>query len=157
MQQAALSHEVCRQIAHGIIGEAFSSRVVHPGVTTAVDVAWWMRQRAADLGLSCWFQPTVSLQRRGALGVDPPHLRKAHVAGRERVGMAELVPPGDALERGVELHHAVMAPGQHPVEGAAGGGEAGGKMKEEGTARWDDPRSAASRIELAPDGTGLEK
>ncbi len=52
-------------IAHGIIGEAFSSRVIHPGVTTALDVAWWLRQRANGLGLSCWFQPTVSIQRRG--------------------------------------------------------------------------------------------
>ena len=53
------------QIAHGIIGEAFSSRVVHPGISTAADVAWWMRQRVSDLGLSCWFHPTVSIQRRG--------------------------------------------------------------------------------------------
>jgi hypothetical protein len=52
-------------IAHGIIGEAFSSRVVHPGVTTALDVAWWLRERTHKLGLSCWFQPTVSIQRRG--------------------------------------------------------------------------------------------
>lgn len=57
------------QIAHGIIGEAFSSRVIHPGVTTAADVAWWLRQRVNELGLSCWFHPTVSIQRRGvALG-----------------------------------------------------------------------------------------
>ena len=53
------------QIAHGIIGEAFSSRVVHPGVSTAADVAWWMRQRVNNLGLSCWFHPTVSIQRSG--------------------------------------------------------------------------------------------
>jgi len=53
------------QIAHGIIGEAFSSRVVHPGITTAADVAWWMRQRVNELGLTCWFQPTVTIQRQG--------------------------------------------------------------------------------------------
>ena len=53
------------QIAHGIIGEAFSSRIVHPGVSTAADVAWWMRQRVNELGLSCWFHPTVSVQRSG--------------------------------------------------------------------------------------------
>jgi len=52
-------------IAHGIIAEAFSSRVIHPGVTTALDVAWWLRQRTVELGLSCWFQPSVSIQRRG--------------------------------------------------------------------------------------------
>lgn len=53
------------QIAHGIIGEAFSSRVVHAGVTTAADVSWWMRQRVNQLGLTCWFHPTVSIQRQG--------------------------------------------------------------------------------------------
>src|SRR5699024_1122886 len=53
------------QIAHGIIGEAFSARVVHPGISTPADVAWWMRQRVNDLGRTCWFHPTVSVQRRG--------------------------------------------------------------------------------------------
>ena len=53
------------QMAHGVIAEAFSSRVTHPGVTTAADLAWWLRQRTQDVGLSCWFHPTVSVQRRG--------------------------------------------------------------------------------------------
>ncbi|ADI14443.1 M24 family metallopeptidase [Truepera radiovictrix] len=52
-------------LAHGLIAEAFSPRVVHPGVTTAVEVAWWLRERARSLGLGCWFQPSVSIQRRG--------------------------------------------------------------------------------------------
>ena len=53
------------RIAHAIIREAFSSEVVTPGVTTVDDVAWWMRQRSAELGLGQWFQPTVDLQRKG--------------------------------------------------------------------------------------------
>lgn len=53
------------QITHGVIAEAFSSRVIHPGVTTASDVVWWMRQRMHDLGLKAWFHPSVSIQRRG--------------------------------------------------------------------------------------------
>jgi hypothetical protein len=57
-------------IAHAIIREAFSSAVVTPGVTTADDVAWWMRQRSADLGLGQWFQPTVTIQRRGGISTD---------------------------------------------------------------------------------------
>jgi len=85
------------QIAHGMIGEAFSSRVVHPGVTTAVDVAWWLRQRAADLGLSCWFQPTVSIQRRGAqvgdIGSSPD----------------EVIRPGDLLHCDFGLHYLGLA------------------------------------------------
>jgi Xaa-Pro aminopeptidase len=58
-----------------IIEEAFSSRVITPGVTRTSDVVWWMRQRIVDLGLATWFQPSVDVQRRGAtdqqLGDDP--------------------------------------------------------------------------------------
>jgi Xaa-Pro aminopeptidase len=58
-----------------IIEEAFSSRVIAPGVTRTSDVVWWMRQRIVDLGLATWFQPSVDVQRRGAtdaqLGDDP--------------------------------------------------------------------------------------
>jgi Xaa-Pro aminopeptidase len=50
-------------IAHGIIAEAFSRAVITPGVTTAEDVAWWMRERSRQLGLSNWFHPSVDIQR----------------------------------------------------------------------------------------------
>jgi Xaa-Pro aminopeptidase len=85
------------QIAHGIIAEGFSSRVVHPGVTTAVDVAWWLRQRAADLGLRCWFQPTVSIQRRGV------HL------GDIGSSPEETIRPGDLLHCDFGLHYLGLA------------------------------------------------
>lgn len=52
-------------IAHALIAEAFSSAVVQPGITTAQDVAWWLRERTRSLGLTCWFQPSVSIQRAG--------------------------------------------------------------------------------------------
>jgi len=51
---------------HVIIGEAFSEKVITPGVTRTQDVVWWMRQRTHDLGFGTWFQPSVSLQRKGA-------------------------------------------------------------------------------------------
>ncbi|NNG01051.1 MAG: aminopeptidase P family protein [Desulfobacteraceae bacterium] len=51
-------------INHAIIREAFSRKVISPGVTTVDDVAWWMRQKITDLGLRAWFQPTVDLQAR---------------------------------------------------------------------------------------------
>jgi len=54
-----------QRVAHGIIAEAFSERVVSPGSTRASDVVWWMRQRVNDLGLGSWFQPSVTVQRRG--------------------------------------------------------------------------------------------
>jgi Xaa-Pro aminopeptidase len=51
------------EITHNIIREAFSTRVITPGVTTTTDVEWWMRQKVTDLGLETWFHPTVDVQR----------------------------------------------------------------------------------------------
>lgn len=50
-------------LAHHIIAEAFSPPVITPGVTTAEDVVWWMRERIRKLKLTTWFQPSVSIQR----------------------------------------------------------------------------------------------
>ena len=62
-------------LAWAIIDTAFSASVITPGATTTGDVVWWMRQRLNDLGLDTWFQPSVSVQRRGAtpeqLGENP--------------------------------------------------------------------------------------
>ena len=50
-------------ITHDIIQEAFSEKVVTPGVTKTSEVVWWMRQKVTDLGLETWFHPTVDVQR----------------------------------------------------------------------------------------------
>lgn len=52
-------------LARGVIAEAFSDRVITPGATTTEDVAWYIRQRFADLDLPAWFMPDVNAQRRG--------------------------------------------------------------------------------------------
>ncbi len=52
-------------LARGVISEAFSEKVITPGVTTTDDVAWYIAQRYADLGLPIWFNPYVNLQRSG--------------------------------------------------------------------------------------------
>ena len=57
------------QVAHLVIREAFSNRVITPGQTTNQDVVWWMRQRVAELGLGAWFHPTVDIWRRGDAAV----------------------------------------------------------------------------------------
>jgi Xaa-Pro aminopeptidase len=53
----------------------FSEAVVTPGVTRTSDLVWWWRQQVNDRGLGTWFQPSVSVQRRGVsaaqLGDDP--------------------------------------------------------------------------------------
>ncbi|MCE2611992.1 aminopeptidase P family protein [Flavobacteriaceae bacterium D16] len=50
-------------ITHNIIAEAFSEKVITPGVTTTTELEWWMRQKVTDLGLETWFHPTVDVQR----------------------------------------------------------------------------------------------
>ena len=50
-------------ITHDIIAEAFSEKVITPGVTTTSEVEWWMRQKVTDLGLETWFHPSVDVQR----------------------------------------------------------------------------------------------
>ena len=52
-------------IARGVIAEAFSARVVTPGVTTTDDVRWYIRERFESMGLPIWFMPDVNLQRKG--------------------------------------------------------------------------------------------
>ena len=54
-----------QELIHGLIGTAFSSEVITPGVTTNQDVVWWFRQRFNELGLDTWFQPSVDVQRAG--------------------------------------------------------------------------------------------
>ena len=55
--------------------EMFSSKTITPGTTKTSDLVWWWRQRVNDLGMDTWFQPSVSVQRRGKtaeqLGSDP--------------------------------------------------------------------------------------
>lgn len=62
-EQAVYPH--INSIARGVIAEAFSSRVITPGVTTTDDVAWYIRERFEALGLRPWFMATVDRQRAG--------------------------------------------------------------------------------------------
>ena len=57
------------RMAHALIAEAFSRKVITPGKTTADDVVWWYRQRMSDLGIGTWFQPSIGIQRAGAKGM----------------------------------------------------------------------------------------
>lgn len=50
-------------IAHAIITEAFSSKVITPGITTTDDVEWWIWEKMRGLGQTTWFNPSISIQR----------------------------------------------------------------------------------------------
>lgn len=70
-------------IARGVVSEAFSEHVITPGVTTTSDVAWYIRQRFTDLGLSTWFSPDVNRQfAKGACSRDAPFCGESGVIQR---------------------------------------------------------------------------
>jgi len=55
-------------INHQVVAEAFSSRVITPGVTTIDDLEWWVRERLAQLTLDTWFPPMFYIVRRASTG-----------------------------------------------------------------------------------------
>jgi len=90
-ERAAYPHIV--SLARAVIGEAFSSKVITPGVTSTDDVAWYIRQRFESLGLPIWFMPDVNFQRMGAACADD-----APFCGEEGV-----IQPGDVLHTDVGI------------------------------------------------------
>lgn len=77
-------------ITHEMIADAFSSKVVTPGITTTDDLVWWFRQRITSMGLSTWFHPSVSVQRSDAVNFE--HLRSFSNRPKD-----EVIVPGDLL------------------------------------------------------------
>lgn len=61
-QELSVYRHICG-IAHDIITEFYSNKVITPDITTTEDVVWWIRQKITDLGLEIWFQPSISIQR----------------------------------------------------------------------------------------------
>ena len=61
-------------LARATIAEAFSGRVITPGVTTVGEVAWHIRESFEAQGLRPWFQPAVNRQWQGADYGDTPFL-----------------------------------------------------------------------------------
>ncbi|MFT6317511.1 MAG: Xaa-Pro aminopeptidase [Candidatus Azotimanducaceae bacterium] len=78
------------RVAHEIIAEGFSNKVIQPGVTTTEDVIWWYRERIRALKLNTWFHPSVAIQRNGTAAFE--HLT-AFSQGHE----TNVILPGDLL------------------------------------------------------------
>jgi len=64
----------------GVAAEALSNKAIEPGVTTIDDLAWWTRERFAELRVEPWFQPTFYILRREGLAV-PPESRRIILPG----------------------------------------------------------------------------
>ena len=77
-------------ITHEIIAEAFSDKVITPGVTTSNEVVWWMRQKVTELGLETWFHSTVDIQRN-------EEALKDHIEAFSAGYGNEIIQPGDLL------------------------------------------------------------
>jgi Xaa-Pro aminopeptidase len=78
------------RLAHQIIAEGFSEKVIQPGITTTDDVVWWYRDRIRELGFTAWFHPSVAVQRKDPESDD--HLRSFSDRPDK-----EIIYPGDLL------------------------------------------------------------
>ncbi|MGB0777554.1 MAG: M24 family metallopeptidase [Flavobacteriaceae bacterium] len=83
-------YEQLVSITHDIIEEAFSEKVISPGITTTSQVEWWMRDRVRSLGLDTWFHPTVDVQR-----TNEDH--KSHLYSFSDRPNDQIILPGDLL------------------------------------------------------------
>ena len=95
-QEIAALHALNR-LAQQVIDEAYSPAVLTVGETTALDLAWWIRQRLHDLGVEPWFQPAVNLQRAGV------PLAEVRGAPLPAVPYDAVIEPGDLVHCDVGL------------------------------------------------------
>ncbi len=89
------------ETGHQIIARAFSTAVIHPGLSTTDDVVWWMRQTMHDAGLGAWFQPSIDIQ---APGVSFAFLGDADAR--------QVIQPGDLLHCDMGFHYLGLATDQ---------------------------------------------
>lgn len=140
-------------IARGVIAEAFSGRVITPGVTSTDDVAWFIRQRFESLGLDPWFMPSVNIQRPSeACGEDAPFC-----------GTAGTIEPGDVLHTDVGICYLklctdtqemayVLRPGEDEVpEGLVDALAEGNRWQDRLTAEFDTGRTGNEILAAAQD------
>ena len=78
------------RMAHQIIAEGFSEKVIQPGITTTDDVVWWYRDKIRSAGYTTWFHPSVSIQRKNEASFE--HLRSFSDRPED-----EIILPGDLL------------------------------------------------------------
>lgn len=84
------SYRHIQSIAHEIIQEGLSEKVITPGVTSTTDVVWWYRDKIKSLGLNTWFHPTVDIQRAS-------NTNKAFERSFDKTPGEGLIMPGDVL------------------------------------------------------------
>jgi hypothetical protein len=58
--------EHAADVAHHVIAECYSRKMIIPGVTTTEDLRWHFWQRCSDMGMPMAFRPSFSLRRSDA-------------------------------------------------------------------------------------------
>lgn len=87
-EMAAYKH--IQELAHYIIAEGLSDRVITPGITSTEDVVWFYREKIKEMKLDTWFHPTVDIQR------PDPSSQEASRSFAVRPN-EEVIMPGDLL------------------------------------------------------------
>lgn len=146
-------------LARSVVSEAFSNKVITPGVTTTDDVAWFIRQRYAELNLPVWFMPYVNVQRRGVVfDRDDPFYGNSGV----------VIMPGDVLHTDVGITYLrmntdtqemayVLRPGERDVPaGLKNALEVGNRWQDLLTASFSAGRSGNDILERAKEASETE-
>lgn len=143
-EEEKIVYRQINRIAHNIVAEGLSEKVITPGITTTEDVQWWYRERIRDLNLTTWFHPSVSVQRSESEEHDGDF--------SDRAG-ADVIMPGDLIhiDFGIEYlrlstdtqrHAYVLRPGETEApEGLRKALEAGNKLQDILTGEFETGRT----------------
>lgn len=86
------------ETAWAIIEEGFSNKIIEPGVTTAQDVEWWMREKIQALNYTTWFQPSVSIMTENDCSMCTTPEEKAEMRLLDAPNEpAHIIRPGDII------------------------------------------------------------
>lgn len=86
------------ETAWAIIDEAFSNKVITPGVTTTEDVEWWMRDKIQALNYTTWFQPSVSIMTDNDCSMCSIATNQEHVGfPKDAIESSHVIKPGDII------------------------------------------------------------
>lgn len=87
-EEEMIVYRQINRIAHHILADGLSEKVITPGITTTKDVEWWYRDRIRELGFTAWFHPSVSIDRKESEEQD------GDFSGRVK---SDVIQPGDLL------------------------------------------------------------
>ncbi|WPP53059.1 M24 family metallopeptidase [Catalinimonas niigatensis] len=152
--ELAIYEQICR-IAHTIIAEGLSEKVIQPGVTSTEDVKWWYRERIAELKLQAWFHPTVDVTR-----ADPDANEAGRSFSAQTTPEADIIMPGDLvhidfgitylrLNTDMQQNAYVLKPGETtPPKGLTEALKKGNRLQDILTAHFEEGRTGNEVLRL---------